>query len=186
MDINSVALGQSHDSRFNGDAWVLLESAQLADEARRVLHKKMIGRRYIELFPSTPREVDIARRGPIPALGRGGFERHGPYTMGPGLSHSGTASGVWNSGRPDARGPRGFSGPAACSLPAPSVMACPTRLHGLNNSVPFSHTGAQKLGPPSDCRPSDVLVSTHSEHVYCLKRSIKPIKLQPFSLFLSS
>lgn len=126
-----MVLGQSRENRLSGDAWILLESPQLADEARRVLHKKTIGRRYIELFQSTPKEVTMARKGRMPP-GRiyhpphNHYDRPAPYGP-PGAPHwelsgrhhhyggTGTAYQPFTHGRP----PRSNT-----NIPADRVVSC--------------------------------------------------------------
>lgn len=176
VDINSVVLGQSHDNRFNGDAWVLLDSTQTADEARRVLHKKTLGRRYVELFQSTPREVEIVRRGPVPQMGRSGYERPSPYGMGSAAAAlaaaaaaaaGSPATNIWGTGHPTPRGPGNFGGPS-CGPPVPPVMSCHpgNRLHGSGNASAAAGgpiggigMGSTSTGPPGECRApgADVL-----------------------------
>jgi len=65
VGMNDVALGLSRERRLTGEAWVWFESPKVAEDARRTLNRKMIGRRYIEVFMSSLSEMDAARRGDL-------------------------------------------------------------------------------------------------------------------------
>eukprot|EP00917_Polyrhabdina_sp_WS-2016_P012155 GHVP01026753.1.p1 GENE.GHVP01026753.1~~GHVP01026753.1.p1 ORF type:complete len:516 (+),score=73.69 GHVP01026753.1:2-1549(+) len=59
----NVAMGYTRDGRLTGEAWVLLDSSSTAEEARRILNKGLMGRRYIEIFPSSVYEMENAKAG---------------------------------------------------------------------------------------------------------------------------
>jgi hypothetical protein len=60
-----VILGKNHQGHFNGDAWVVLATLQHAENAKQLLDKKMLKKRYIEVFLSTIREVQVALHEPF-------------------------------------------------------------------------------------------------------------------------
>jgi len=55
-----VVFGVSKDGRFSGEAFVQFRSTDLAADAIRLRNKETIGERYIELFESSPSEVQRA------------------------------------------------------------------------------------------------------------------------------
>ncbi|KYK67795.1 RNA recognition motif-containing protein, partial [Toxoplasma gondii TgCatPRC2] len=83
FDIHSddVVLGVTGDGRLSGIAFVELPSPDVAEKAREVLHKKYMGRRFIEVYPATREDMQRAKRPP----GRGGFDGfyHGGFNSGP-------------------------------------------------------------------------------------------------------
>ncbi|KAH8740513.1 hypothetical protein FG386_002237 [Cryptosporidium ryanae] len=50
---SDIFLGINDDQRPSGDGWVILPAWCDANEAQRILNKKMIGKRYIEVFTSS-------------------------------------------------------------------------------------------------------------------------------------
>lgn len=77
IDLRHVALPSGRGTKSTGEAWVDLGTAARADDARRALHRKLIGgivayacanldfagSRYIEVFVSNAREFYQASRG---------------------------------------------------------------------------------------------------------------------------
>ncbi|KAF8820322.1 Rna recognition motif-containing protein [Cardiosporidium cionae] len=61
LTVDEIAMGYAADNRLTGEAWVLLTSPEEAEAARLSLHKKPIGRRYIEVFASSQEEMDQAK-----------------------------------------------------------------------------------------------------------------------------
>ncbi|KAF8817873.1 Rna recognition motif-containing protein [Cardiosporidium cionae] len=61
LTVDEVAMGYGADNRLTGEAWVLLTSPEEAEAARLSLHKKPIGRRYIEVFASSQEEMEQAK-----------------------------------------------------------------------------------------------------------------------------
>eukprot|EP00922_Rhytidocystis_sp_ex-Travisia-forbesii_P053959 GHVS01080083.1.p1 GENE.GHVS01080083.1~~GHVS01080083.1.p1 ORF type:complete len:545 (+),score=74.13 GHVS01080083.1:26-1660(+) len=61
ISVDQVTIGYGGDGRSNGEAWVCLESPEKAEEARKNLNRRTMGRRYIELFPSTRSDMEQAK-----------------------------------------------------------------------------------------------------------------------------
>ncbi|PFH37212.1 RNA recognition motif-containing protein [Besnoitia besnoiti] len=100
---DDIVLGMTGDGRLSGIAFVELQSAELAEKARDTLHKKYMGRRFIEVYPATRDDMHRARR-----PGRGGFDGYyqGGYNSGP---MRGPGRGGFRGGM----GRGGYSGPAS-------------------------------------------------------------------------
>eukprot|EP00922_Rhytidocystis_sp_ex-Travisia-forbesii_P053956 GHVS01080080.1.p1 GENE.GHVS01080080.1~~GHVS01080080.1.p1 ORF type:complete len:544 (+),score=69.89 GHVS01080080.1:81-1712(+) len=61
ISVEQVTIGYGSDGRSSGEAWVCMESPEKAEEARKTLNRRTIGRRYIELFPSTRSDMEQAK-----------------------------------------------------------------------------------------------------------------------------
>ncbi|KAL8424242.1 hypothetical protein Efla_007291 [Eimeria flavescens] len=57
-----VVMGTAVDGRMNGIAYVELPDACTADLAKEKLHRKYMGRRFVEVYPSTREEMSRAKR----------------------------------------------------------------------------------------------------------------------------
>ncbi|PHJ18997.1 rrm domain-containing [Cystoisospora suis] len=87
IQTDDVVLGVTPDGRLSGIAFVDLGRTEVAEKAREVLHKKYMGRRFIEVYPATRDDMMRARRsggraydgygmmppGPMRGPMRGGF-----------------------------------------------------------------------------------------------------------------
>ncbi|XP_026193774.1 heterogeneous nuclear ribonucleoprotein H2 [Cyclospora cayetanensis] len=58
----SVVLGVAVDGRMNGIAYVELPDSTVAEAAKEKLHRKYLGRRFVEVYPSTREEMHRAKR----------------------------------------------------------------------------------------------------------------------------
>ncbi|KAL8273164.1 hypothetical protein Esti_002922 [Eimeria stiedai] len=59
---DSVVMGVAMDGRTNGIAYVELPDSATADAAKERLHRKYLGRRFVEVYPSTREEMFRAKR----------------------------------------------------------------------------------------------------------------------------
>ncbi|CDJ40144.1 RRM domain-containing protein, putative [Eimeria tenella] len=85
IGLDSVVLGVAVDGRMNGIAYVELPDAATADAAKEKLHRKYLGRRFVEVYPSTREEMHRAKRpGRIipPDARMMGATAQGPYSGG--------------------------------------------------------------------------------------------------------
>lgn len=75
-----VIIGYFPDGRMTGEAWINLPEGVETLEVQQKLHRKTIGRRYIEVFSCSSREYQNVLRGQLPSSsysGAGG--RYTPY-----------------------------------------------------------------------------------------------------------
>ncbi|KAL8437696.1 hypothetical protein ACSSS7_000721 [Eimeria intestinalis] len=62
VSLDSVVMGVAIDGRTNGIAYVELIDSATADAAKEKLHRKYMGRRFVEVYPSTREEMSRAKR----------------------------------------------------------------------------------------------------------------------------
>ncbi|CDJ46738.1 RRM domain-containing protein, putative [Eimeria brunetti] len=98
IGFDSVVLGVAVDGRMNGIAYVELPDAATADAAKEKLHRKYLGRRFVEVYPSTREEMHRAKRPGrmVPSdMGVGAMRIQRPVNA---RIMSGTAQGPYNGG----------------------------------------------------------------------------------------
>ena len=81
ISIQDIIIGYFPDGRMTGEAWISLPEGLETLEAQQKLHRKTIGRRYIEIFNCSHREYQNVLRGQLPNSsysGAGG--RYNPYS----------------------------------------------------------------------------------------------------------
>eukprot|EP00921_Rhytidocystis_pertsovi_P006389 GHVQ01010899.1.p1 GENE.GHVQ01010899.1~~GHVQ01010899.1.p1 ORF type:complete len:587 (-),score=78.60 GHVQ01010899.1:161-1921(-) len=61
IGVDQVVMGYGQDNRLSGEAWVTMESPEKAEEARKTLNRKLMGKRYIEVFASSQQDVEAAK-----------------------------------------------------------------------------------------------------------------------------
>lgn len=67
-----VALGFGSDGKVTGEAWAGFSSVYLAEHAMKEKQKARMGGRYIEIFRSSPADLQRARQRPVGGAGPGG------------------------------------------------------------------------------------------------------------------
>lgn len=168
IDVNAVVIGQSQEKRSSGDAWVLLDSPAVADDAKRALHKKTIGKRYIELFHASPREADMVYKGHGMSHGRPShqyhhYDRPSPYGGG-GMAGGGAAQ--WSPNVPHHSRYGGGAPPPYGGAPATPAVYQPPYMNHSSSTQGGGHRGTGsgglggRMGMPGN--DSNKAVGTHT------------------------
>ncbi|CDJ32193.1 RRM domain-containing protein, putative [Eimeria mitis] len=116
IGFDSVVLGVAVDGRMNGIAYVELPDAATADAAKEKLHRKYLGRRFVEVYPSTREEMHRAKRPGrmVPSeMGVGAMRIQRPARM-----MGGTAQGPYSGGYGAGPQPYGAMGGGMASTQA--------------------------------------------------------------------
>jgi len=69
LELSAIAIGYYPDGRMTGEAWVLVDDKQ---DVMSKLNKEIMGRRYIEVFPSMISEFEAAKMGSCTGSAYGG------------------------------------------------------------------------------------------------------------------